>query len=87
MTTREQAHEQIERALFLAGMCRAVFADEQPEVVGAALAEVMAIFLSNHRMAGDPRSEPEMREAIFEKWIKAVRDLLLFYDQPPVGTQ
>ena len=87
MATREQAADMTDQALALAALCGVVFAGEEPEVVGAALAETMATFLRSHRMAGDPRSEREMREVVFEHWIKTVRDLLLIYDKPPVGTQ
>jgi hypothetical protein len=87
MTTREQAAEQTDRALFLAGMCRVVFEGEEPECVGAALAETMATFLRSHRIVGDTRGERDMREAVFQHWIKTVHDLLLIYDKPPVGTQ
>jgi hypothetical protein len=87
MTTREQAHEMTERSLALAAMCRIVFSGEEPEVVGAALAETMATFLHGHRILGDDRTEREMREAVFEHWIKTVRDLLLIYDKPAGPTQ
>jgi hypothetical protein len=87
MTTREQAHELTDRALALAGMCHVVFAGEHPDCVGAALAETMATYLRNHHIFGDDRSEREMRDAVFEQWIKTVRDLLLIYDKPAGPTQ
>jgi hypothetical protein len=87
MTTREQAHEKTDRALALAGLCRVVFAGEDPDCIGAALAETMATFLRNHRIVGDPRGEHEMREAILEQWLKTVRDLVLIHDKPAGPTQ
>ena len=87
MTTREQAHEMTDHALALAALCGVVFAGEDPNCVGAALAETMCTFLRGHRIPGDRRSEREMREAILEQWVTTVRDLLLIYDKPPVGTQ
>jgi hypothetical protein len=87
MMTREQAHEKTDRALALAAMCGVVFSGEHPDCVGAALAETMATFLHNHKLVGDLRSEHEMREAVFEQWIKTVRDLLLIYDKPAGPTQ
>ena len=87
MTTREQAHELTDRALALAAMCRVVFAGEDPDAVGAALAETMATFLCGHKIVDDPRGEHEMREAILEHWIKTVRDLVLIYDKPMGPTQ
>lgn len=82
MTTREQAHELTDRALALAAMCGVVFAGEDPDAVGAALASTMATFLRGHRIVDDPRGEYEMREAILEQWIKTVRDLVLIHDMP-----
>jgi hypothetical protein len=87
MTTREQASEKTDHALALAALCGVVLAGEDPDCVGAALAETMATFLRNHHIQGDDRSEREMREAIFEHWIKTVRDLLLIYDKPAGPTQ
>jgi hypothetical protein len=87
MTTREQAHELTDRALALAAMCRVVFAGEDPDAVGAALAETMATFLHGHKIIGDVREEHEMREAILEQWVATVRHLLLIYDKPMGPTQ
>jgi hypothetical protein len=87
MTTREQAHEKTDHALALAALCGVVFAGEDPDCIGAALADVMATFLRNHKMIGDPRGEREMREAILEQWVKTVRDLVLIYDKPAGPTQ
>jgi hypothetical protein len=81
MTTREQAYEKTDHALALAALCEVIFAGEDPDAVGAALAETMAIFLRNHRIPGDERSERAMRECVFALWIKTVRDLLLIHDK------
>jgi hypothetical protein len=85
MNTRAQ--DLTDRALALSAMCRMVFAGEDADAVGAALAETMATFLHGHYGAGDDRAEREAREAIFQHWIKTVRDLLLIYDKPTGPTQ
>jgi hypothetical protein len=87
MVTREQAFELTDRALALAAICGSFLSSEEPEVQGCALADMVATFLRGHRIFGDDRSEREMREEVFAQWIKTVRDLLLLYDKPPVGTQ
>jgi hypothetical protein len=87
MDARAEAMGKTDRALALAAMCRIVFAGEDPDAVGAALAETMATFLHGHRIVGDDREEREMREAIFQHWIKTVRDLMLIYDKPVGPTQ
>jgi hypothetical protein len=80
MTTREQAHTSTDEALALAGMCHVIFNGESPDVVGAALAEVMATYLRGFENL-------ELREVVFDQWIKTARNILLIYDKPPVGMQ
>jgi hypothetical protein len=87
MRTREEAQEMTERSLAIAALGHVLFSGEEPEVVGAALAEMMSLFLRNHRIVGDERSEREMRHEIFDQWIKTVRDLLLIHEKAPVGMQ
>ena len=87
MMTREQASGMTNRALALAAICGSILSGEEPEVQGCALADMMATFLRGHRIFGDDRSEREMREEMFAQWIETVRNLLLLYDKPPVGTQ
>lgn len=87
MRTREEAKEMTDRTLAIAALGHVLFDGEEAEVVGAALAQMMAIFLRDHRIAGDTRSEREMRNEIFDQWIKTVRDLLLVHEKAPVGMQ
>jgi hypothetical protein len=83
--TQEEAKEAAERTVVLAAMCRFVFSGEEPEVVAAAMAELMAIFLSSHKIdsADPPMNEHEMREAILTQWLQTVRDLVLIHE--PAG--
>ena len=87
MFTREQAEGMTFRALALAATCGSIFAGEEPEVQGAALADMMAVFLRGHRIYGDDRGERELQEDVFQHWIETVRTLMLLYDKPPMGTQ
>jgi hypothetical protein len=87
MTTQEQAFEMTSRALALAAVCGSILAREEPEIQGAALADMMAEFLRGHRVFGDDRGERELQEEVFRHWIETVRTLMLLYDKPPVGTQ
>ena len=87
MTTREQVDEMTSRALALAAVCGSILSGEEPEVQGCALADMMTTFLRGHHIFGDERSEREMREEMFARWIETVRNLLLLYDKPPVGMQ
>jgi len=83
----EEAADRSGRALALAALCGMVFAGEDGEVVGVALADLMSTFLRNHQMPGNPRGEREMRDAVFENWIGTVRNLVLLYDKALGGTQ
>lgn len=84
MRTRGEAMGMTERAQVLSAMCSVVFSGEEPEVVGAALAETFATFLRSHKIVGDapPLTEHEMREAILTQWLQTVRDLVAIYDRP-----
>ena len=87
MRTDEEARALTERTMALAALGGVIFSDELPEVVGAAMAEIMSIFLRSYVIADDPRSEHEMREAVFEQWIATVRNLVLIRDRPAGGMQ
>ena len=87
MRTDEEARAMTERTMALAALGGVIFSDELPEVVGAAMAEMMSIFLRSHVIANDPRTEHEMREAVFEQWIATVRNLVLIRDRPAGGMQ
>jgi hypothetical protein len=82
--TRDEAKEATERAFALVAMCNIVFSGEEPEVIGAAMAELMATFLRSHKIVSDdpPLNEHEMREQILTQWLQTVRDLVLIHDKP-----
>jgi hypothetical protein len=84
---REEAYDQSGRALALSAMCNMVFAGENGNVVGVALADLMSTYLRSHRIPGDPKGEREMREAMLVSWTDTVRDLVLLYDKSLGGTQ
>jgi hypothetical protein len=74
--SEKREHVAAARSMVLATMCGMVFSGEEPEAVGAALAQTMATFLHNHKRVGDPADEDKMREAILIGWVKTVRELL-----------
>jgi hypothetical protein len=56
------------RALAIAECCKPCLAGEDPSIQGAALAELLALFLAGHA--------PELREVILEAHIEVVRALV-----------
>lgn len=82
---RADVRAKAERALMLAVLGGSVLAGEDPEVQGAALAEMMATFLRGHRIVDGSADENEMRETMLTQWLKTVRELLLLHSQPCGG--
>jgi hypothetical protein len=81
------ARKKAERAMMLAALGGAVLAGEDPEVIGAALAEMMATFLRGHQIVGDTSNEHDMRETMLTQWVKTVRELMLIHGRPCGGEQ
>lgn len=81
MSEASQAYEETARALAVAHMCGMVLEGEGPGVQGAALAELMSIFLRGHHILGDRKGEIELRELILQQWCKTVRQLVELREQ------
>lgn len=60
----------------LARECHAVFARQNPEAVGAALCELVALHLAGHFVPGDAVDTALMREMLLEAHIETVRKLV-----------
>jgi hypothetical protein len=60
----------------LARECHAVFARQNPDAVGAALCELVALHLAGHFVAGDAVDTALMREMLLEAHIETVRKLV-----------
>jgi hypothetical protein len=85
--SRTEIRKKAERAMVIAAMGGAVLSGEDPEVQGAALAEMMVTFIRGHRIVGDSSCEHDMHETILTHWIKTVRELLLIHGRPCGGAQ
>jgi hypothetical protein len=83
MSERSQAFAETARALAVAHMCGKVLEGEGPGVQGAALAELMSIFLLGHKIPGDLEAQGELRTEILEEWCKTVRQLVAIHDSEP----
>lgn len=72
--------EQIDRVHLLTEHGKALFAGEQPEVVGAALADLLAIWLTSHH-ADNPKRTQGLRKQMLAFHLKGVLRLLDFYSR------
>jgi len=69
MTSKTEVDEVAAAASQLTDAIRPMFADASPDAVGAALAELTAIYMIAHN--------PEIRTDILEHWIELVRGLMV----------
>jgi hypothetical protein len=53
-----------------------ILAGNPPEVVGAALADLFAMWLAGHFDERGPAATAELREELIAKWLEAARQLI-----------
>lgn len=56
------------------------FSGQDPEVIGACLADLMSIFLHNHQIPDDLARQERLREQILTTWCDTVRQLVAAQD-------
>jgi hypothetical protein len=64
------------KAEALAKQCYPIFAGQDPNVVAAALAELLALLLAGHFVPGDPADTQAMRDDILALHIETVKKLV-----------
>ena len=64
------------KAEALAKQCYPIFAGQDPNVVAAALAELLALLLAGHFVPGDPADTQAIRAAMLELHIETVKKLV-----------
>ena len=64
------------RAMQLVDQIRPILAGEDPAVQGAALADLLAMFLAGHVVVGSPEESESIREAYLAMHIEMVRKLI-----------
>jgi hypothetical protein len=64
------------KASALAEACHPIFAGQDPNVVAAALAELLALLLAGHFVPGDPADTQAMRDGILALHIETVKKLV-----------
>lgn len=68
--------EQVARSRTITAMCSMAFTGEEPGVIGSALAELMAMFLCNHKIPADPEREADLRAKLMAQWCETVWQLV-----------
>ena len=68
--------EQAARARAITALCSMAFTGEEPGVIGSALAELMATFLTNHKIAHDAAAEAHLRTDLLRMWCETVWQLV-----------
>lgn len=79
--------EAADEAEALARACFPILAGKPPMVQGAALAELVARHLAGHVILGDPEKTKALRAALFEEFVRAVKDLVPILDQGVIQPQ
>jgi hypothetical protein len=70
------ADQRGEWAAKIATMCSVFFAGQEPEVIGSALAALMATFLTNHKIPHDMEGELDLRTKLLTRWCETVWELV-----------
>lgn len=60
------------------------FAGQDPGVIGACLAELMSVFLINHKIPDDLAHQERLREEILKTWCDSVRELVAAAEAPTI---
>jgi hypothetical protein len=70
------ASEQADEAIELARVISLLLAGRAQDVQGAALADLLAMWLAGHVIRGDPKKTAGLREVMLQAHLKAVRALI-----------
>jgi hypothetical protein len=74
-----EAAEQAARAQGIVALCSMLFAGEEPGVIGSTLADLMARFITNHRIP-DAAAEHALRANLLAQWCETVWKIVAVYD-------
>jgi len=74
--SKAEADRQAQAAQQMVAMVSLFFTGRQPGVIGCTLAELMAIFLGNHKIPNDPERERDLRTKLMARWCETVWQLV-----------
>lgn len=78
--SKAEADEQATRAGQIVAMTSFFFTGQEPGVIGSALADLMATFLSNHKIPNDAAREADLRAKLLAQWCETVWSLVAVND-------
>jgi hypothetical protein len=68
--------DEVKEVQFIVKGAGALLMGKSPQVQGAALADLLAMWLAGHLILGDPKKTKRLREAMIAAHLKVVRDLV-----------
>lgn len=74
--------EETHLVVAMAALVGQFFAGREPQIIGAVLAELMSIFLLNHKIPDDQAHQDQLREEILKEWCDTVRQLVAVAEAP-----
>lgn len=78
--SKSEAAEQATRAQQIVTMVSFFFSEQEPGVIGSVLADLMARFLSNHKITSDPAREADLRQKLLAQWCDTMWKIVEVYD-------
>jgi hypothetical protein len=85
--SKAEAAEQAVRAGQLVTMMALFFSEQEPGVIGSVLADLMARFLSNHKITNDPAREADLRQKLLAQWCDTMWKIVEVYDSKTARMQ
>ena len=73
---RDEARAHVKEVMALVERVRPLFAGRAPDVQGAALAELLAVWLAGHVVPGDPEGTERARSELLQQHLFTVRELV-----------
>lgn len=72
---KTKTHEFPDEAMRLADSIKPILANQESEIAGAALAELVSVWAAAHVVFGDAHETERLRHALLNDWVSAMRDL------------
>jgi hypothetical protein len=73
----------VQEVLGLIEQIRPLFVGRRPEIVGAVLADLLAMLLAGHVVPGDPKATAALREELLQVHLQQMRPLIPLNEKHP----
>jgi len=77
----EKADRKSVVALRIAEKARPLFAGHPPDIQGAAICDLIAIYLAGHIVPKNPEQTAKAREVVLQTMVRTVRELIPYMEQ------